>query len=99
MSDAMKPYIAAVAEGPLSEEDAHAAFGIIMSGEATPTQIGALLMGLRVRGEAVEEITGAAMAMREKMTGVTAPDDAIDLVGTGGDGVGHVSISPPVRPS
>lgn len=94
MSDAMKPFLAKVADGnALDEAEARAAFDIIMSGDATATQIGGLLMALRVRGETVEEITGAASAMRDKMTGVTAPDGAIDLVGTGGDGAGTFNIS------
>src|SRR5579862_9271428 len=65
----------------------------MMSGEATPSQMGALLMGLRVRGETVEEITGAVSAMRAKMLRVNAPTDAIDVVGTGGDGSGSVNVS------
>jgi len=65
----------------------------MMSGEATPSQMGGLLMALRVRGETVEEITGAVSAMRAKMVRVTAPTDAIDIVGTGGDGSGSVNVS------
>jgi anthranilate phosphoribosyltransferase len=65
----------------------------MMSGEATPSQMGGLLMALRVRGETVEEITGAVMAMREKMLRVKAPTDAIDVVGTGGDASGSYNIS------
>ena len=64
-----------------------------MSGEATPSQMGGLLMALRVRGETVDEITGAVSAMRAKMLRVTAPADAIDIVGTGGDGSGSVNVS------
>ena len=60
-----------------------------MSGEATPAQIGALLMAMRVRGETVPEITGAVRAMRARMTAVAAPPDAIDVCGTGGDAAGH----------
>ena len=94
MSDALKPFIAKVAEGtPLGREEAREAFGIMMSGEATEAQIGALLMGLRVRGETVDEITGAVEVMREKMTPVEAPDDAMDIVGTGGDASGSYNIS------
>jgi anthranilate phosphoribosyltransferase len=67
----LKPLIAKIADAkPLSVEEAREAFNIIMSGEATPSQIGAVLMGLRVRGETVDEITGAVMTMREKMTRV-----------------------------
>src|SRR5437867_11394541 len=65
----------------------------MMSGEATPSQMGALLMALRVRGETVDEITGAVTAMREKMLRVQAPADAIDVVGTGGDASGSFNIS------
>src|SRR6476469_1119145 len=65
----------------------------MMSGEATPSQMGGFLMALRVRGETVEEITGAVAAMRGKMLAVTAPPEAIDIVGTGGDGSGSVNVS------
>ena len=65
----------------------------MMSGEATPSQMGGLLMALRVRGETVDEITGAVSAMRAKMTKVAAPPDAIDVVGTGGDASGSYNIS------
>src|SRR2546425_10812954 len=65
----------------------------MMSGEATPSQMGGLLMALRVRGETVDEITGAVAAMREKMLRVRAPADAIDVVGTGGDASGSFNIS------
>src|SRR5260370_25367885 len=65
----------------------------MMVGEVTPAQIGALLMGVRVRGETVDEITGAVTAMRAKMLTVAAPDDAIDVVGTGGDASGSFNIS------
>ncbi len=93
MSD-LKPLIAKLALGSaLTREEARAAFAIIMSGEATPTQIGAFLMGLRVRGETVDEITGAVEIMRGKMVTVNAPADAIDIVGTGGDGSGSYNIS------
>jgi anthranilate phosphoribosyltransferase len=66
---------------------------IIMSGEATPSQIGAFLMGMRVKGETVGEIAAAVSIMRHKMVPVSAPDDAIDIVGTGGDGAGTLNIS------
>jgi len=65
----------------------------MMSGEATPSQMGALLMALRVRGETVDEITGAVTTMRAKMLGVKAPPNAIDVVGTGGDASGSFNIS------
>src|ERR671923_722050 len=77
----------------LSRDEAAQAFDRMMSGEATPSQMGALLMALRVRGETVEEITGAVTAMREKMLQVAAPADAVDIVGTGGDASGSFNIS------
>lgn len=94
MSDALKPVLAKIADGKsLSMDDAEAAFGIIMSGEATESQIAALLMGMRIRGETIEEISGAVRAMRAKMLTISAPADAIDIVGTGGDGHGTYNIS------
>ena len=97
MSDAdstFKRLIATVADGKsLSESEAVEAFNIMMSGEATPSQIAGFLIALRIRGETVEEITGAARIMREKALKVSAPDDAIDVVGTGGDGAGTLNIS------
>lgn len=77
----------------LSEAQAEAAFDIMMSGDATPSQMGGFLMALRVRGEAVAEVIGAARAMRGKMLTVEAPDGAIDLCGTGGDGTATYNIS------
>ncbi len=77
----------------LSDEQAEAAFDIMMSGEATPAQIGALLMAMRLRGETVPEITGAVRAMRAKMTAIEAPEGAIDVCGTGGDGSGTLNVS------
>jgi anthranilate phosphoribosyltransferase len=92
--DDLKSIIAKVATGAtLSREEAAAAFDRMMSGEATPSQLGGLLMALRVRGETIEEITGAVSAMRAKMLRVSAPADAIDVVGTGGDGSGSVNVS------
>lgn len=93
MSD-LKPFIAKAASGqPLTRGEARDAFGVMMSGAATPSQIGGLLMALRVRGETTDEITGAVEIMREKMTRVAAPADAIDVVGTGGDASGSYNIS------
>ena len=89
-----KVLIGKVATGAaLTREEAACAFDAMMSGEATPSQMGALLMGLRVRGETVDEITGAVTAMRAKMLPVSAPAGAIDIVGTGGDGSGSVNVS------
>ena len=94
MADDFKALIAKVATGAtLSREEAASAFDRMMSGEATPSQMGGLLMALRVRGETVEEITGAATTMRAKMLGVKAPPDAVDVVGTGGDASGSFNIS------
>jgi len=93
MSD-LKTLIAKVAAGkPLARSESEAAFNIIMSGEATPAQIGGFLMALRVRGETIDEIAGAVATMRAKMLPVSAPDDAIDIVGTGGDGSHTFNIS------
>ncbi len=90
----LKALIAKVATGAaLSREDSAKAFDRMMSGGATPSQMGALLMGLRVRGETVEEITGAVTTMRAKMLRVIAPPNAIDVVGTGGDASGSFNIS------
>src|SRR6201993_2586776 len=90
----IKGLIGQVASGAtLSRETAREAFDSMMSGEVTPAQIGALLMGLRMRGETVDEITGAVTAMRAKMLAVDAPDNAIDVVGTGGDASGSYNIS------
>ncbi|UCI05620.1 anthranilate phosphoribosyltransferase [Mesorhizobium sp. B1-1-8] len=91
---ALKIHIAKVAGGSaLSFEEAREAFDIIMSGDATPGQIGGFLMALRVRGETVSEISGAVATMRAKMLRVEAPHGAIDIVGTGGDNSHSVNIS------
>ncbi|MEO9457907.1 MAG: anthranilate phosphoribosyltransferase [Lentilitoribacter sp.] len=90
----LKPFIGKVAEGGLlSVDEAREAFNVIMSGDATPSQIGGFLMALRMRGETVDEISGAVAVMREKMLPVKAPSDAIDIVGTGGTGSGKYNIS------
>jgi anthranilate phosphoribosyltransferase len=92
--DDLKSIIGKVATGAtLTREEAASAFDSMMSGEATPSQMGGLLMALRVRGETVEEITGAVSAMRGKMLRVSAPEEAVDIVGTGGDGSGSVNVS------
>src|SRR6201747_2137152 len=92
--DDLKSIIGKVATGAtLSRDEAASAFDSMMSGEATPSQMGGLLMALRVRGETVDEITGAVSAMRAKMLRVNAPLDAVDVVGTGGDGSGSVNVS------
>jgi len=90
----MKPLLARLASGTsLGEPDARAAFELIMNGEATPAQIGAFLMGLRLRGETVEEITAAARVLRGKAMKLAAPAGAIDVCGTGGDSSGTFNIS------
>ncbi|KRP85429.1 anthranilate phosphoribosyltransferase [Bradyrhizobium yuanmingense] len=92
--DDLKSIIGKVATGAsLSRDEAASAFDAMMSGEATPSQMGGLLMALRVRGETVDEITGAVAAMRAKMLTVQAPPEAVDIVGTGGDGSGSVNVS------
>ncbi|MFG1202970.1 anthranilate phosphoribosyltransferase [Xanthobacter aminoxidans] len=92
--DQFKPLLGKVATGAsLSRDEAAFVFDRMMSGEATPSQMGALLMGLRVRGETVEEIAGAVSVMRAKMLTVEAPDEAVDVVGTGGDASGSYNIS------
>ena len=89
-----KPLLGKLATGAaLTRAEAEAAFDHLLSGEVTPAQTGAFLMGLRVRGETVDEITGAVAAMRGKMLRVAAPADAIDIVGTGGDGSGSYNVS------
>ncbi|MGI9433898.1 MAG: anthranilate phosphoribosyltransferase [Geminicoccaceae bacterium] len=91
---ALKQILGMAAEGKsLTVEEARAAFDIMMSGDATPSQMGGLLMALRVRGETVDEITGGALAMREKMVRIKAPDHAIDTCGTGGDASGTYNVS------
>jgi len=92
--DHFKPIIAKVATGsPLTRDEAEKAFDQILSGEATLAQMGAFLMALRVRGETVEEISGAVAAMRAKMLRVKAPEGALDIVGTGGDNSGSWNVS------
>lgn len=93
MSDSLKPLIHAAAEGPLTRAQAEEAFEILFAGDATPSQIGGLLMALRTRGETVDEYAAAAAVMRAKCLPVTAPADAMDIVGTGGDGKHTLNIS------
>ncbi len=90
----MRELIAHVATGvSLTEEQSVRAFDIIMSGNATPAQIGAFLMALRLRGETVDEVTGAVRAMRSKALMIASPPGSIDIVGTGGDTAGTYNIS------
>ena len=92
--ETFKPMLAKIATGAsLTRGEAECAFEHLLSGEVTPAQMGGFLMGLRVRGESIDEITGAVTAMRARMTGVTAPQGAIDIVGTGGDSSGSWNVS------
>ncbi len=90
----LRRLVGEVADGKrLAVEDARVAFDIMMSGDATPSQMGGFLMALRVRGETVDEITGGAMTMRAKARAVEAPEGAIDTCGTGGDAKGTWNVS------
>ena len=90
----MRAVLRGLAEGtPLASREAHAVFDGVMEGRATPTQIGGLLMAMRVRGETLDEIVGAAGAMRARMSRVDAPEGAVDVCGTGGDGASTINIS------
>ncbi len=93
MSDRLRLLIGKAAEGPLTREQAETAFTAIMDGDATPAQVGGFLMALRTRGETVAEYAAAASVMRAKCLRVRAPEGAIDIVGTGGDGKGTLNIS------
>ena len=94
MSDQVRAALVRIVEGgTLSMDEARVAMGEVMDGEATPAQLAALLMGLRMRGETVDELAGFAAAMRERVVRVEAPPGAIDVVGTGGDGSGTFNIS------
>lgn len=92
--ESFKPLLGKISTGQsLTTAEAELAFDMMLSGQPTPAQIGAFLMGLRVRGETVDEITGAVKAMRAKMLRVNAPADAMDIVGTGGDHSGSYNVS------
>ncbi|MCB2134734.1 MAG: anthranilate phosphoribosyltransferase [Rhodobacteraceae bacterium] len=93
MSDDLRPLIGLAAERPLTRAEAELAFEALFDGAATPSQMGGLLMALRTRGETVEEIAAAARVMRKKCNAVRAPEGAMDIVGTGGDGKGTLNIS------
>ena len=93
MSDDLRPLIGASADRPLTRAEAERAFSILFAGEATPAQIGGLLMAMRTRGETVDEYAAAAAVMRAKCNKVHAPEGAMDIVGTGGDGKGTLNIS------
>jgi len=93
MTDAMKPIIFAASEGPLSRAQAEEAFRHLFDGTATAAQIAGLIMAMRARGESVAEYAAAAQVMRDKCIPVSAPVGAMDIVGTGGDGMGTLNIS------
>lgn len=93
MTTDLKPLIAAAIERPLTRAEAEAAFDILFEGEATPAQMGGFLMVLRTRGETIDEYAAAAAVMRARCLKVRAPEGAIDIVGTGGDGKGTLNIS------
>jgi anthranilate phosphoribosyltransferase/anthranilate synthase/phosphoribosyltransferase len=90
----LKPVLARLGRGELlNAVEAEAAFGIVLDGQATPAQIGGMLMAMRARGETVDELAGAVAAMRARMIRVAAPENAIDVCGTGGDGAASLNIS------
>ncbi len=94
MNMSLKPVLARLGRGErLDAAQAEAAFGVVMDGAATPAQIGGMLMAMRTRGETVDELTGAVTAMRARMTRVVAPENAMDVCGTGGDGAHSLNIS------
>src|SRR5438046_10716870 len=94
MSEVVRAALAAVVEGQtLSVDEAQAAMGAVMDGEATPAQLAALLVSLRMRGETIEELAGFATAMRDRVVRVEAPPGTIETCGTGGDGSGTINIS------
>src|SRR5439155_824397 len=99
MSDQVRAALAAIVEGrTLTRDEAHGAMGAVMDGEATPSQLAALLMGLRMRGETVDELAGFGSAMRERVLRVQAPAGTIDVVGTGGDNSGPFNIPTAAAP-
>ncbi len=89
----LKALLNVAPDRPLTPEEARSAFAAFFDGQASPVEIAGLLMALRTRGETVEEIAAAAAAMRARMTRVAAPPGAMDIVGTGGDGMGTLNIS------
>ena len=93
MSDALRNLIGTAASRPLTRAEAETAFTALFEGEATPAQMGGFLMALRTRGETVDEYAAAASVMRSKCNAVRAPEGAMDIVGTGGDGKGTLNIS------
>lgn len=91
---ALKPYISAVIDREnLTEEQAYDAMDCIMSGGATDSQISAFMIGLRMKGETIPELTGFARAMRHRAAMVPESTDSVDIVGTGGDMTNTFNIS------
>jgi anthranilate phosphoribosyltransferase len=94
MSEVVRAALATVVDGlTLTRQAARASMGAVMDGEATPAQLAALLVALRMRGETVDELAGFAEAMRERVLRVEAPTGTIDTCGTGGDRSGTFNIS------
>jgi len=93
MTTDIKALIAIAVTRPLTRAEADTAFTLLFQGEATPSQIGGFLMTLRTRGESVDEYAAASAVMRAKCRPVRAPEGAMDIVGTGGDGKGTLNIS------
>jgi len=93
MSDTLKALIGKAAERPLTRAEAELAFEALFEGQGTPAQMGGFLMALRTRGETVDEFAAAASVMRAHCHAVRAPEGAMDIVGTGGDGKGTLNIS------
>lgn len=93
MISEFKPLIGIAATRALTRPEAETAFGLLFEGQATPAQVGGFLMALRTRGEAVAEYAAAAAVMRARCVKVRAPEGAMDIVGTGGDGKGTLNIS------
>ena len=92
--DDFRGLLAKVGNGmALGIDEAERAFDIMTSGNATPAQMGAFLMGLKVRGETADELAGGAKVLRAKVARVRAPSGAIDIVGTGGDHHGTYNVS------
>lgn len=94
MSDPIRHALAVIARGgPLSDTEAEAFMGLVLDGEVTPAQLGAVLMGIRVRGESADELAGFVRALRARALAVPAPEGTIDVCGTGGDGRHTFNIS------
>lgn len=93
MSDVLRSLIGVAATRPLTRAEAETAFEALFNGQGTPAQMGGFLMALRTRGETVDEYAAAASVMRAKCNAVRAPEGAMDIVGTGGDGKGTLNIS------